>query len=211
MSEYDSIFKVIVVGDTGVGKTSILSRLCDGIFESHYRSTLGIDFKIKNIIIDDKKIKLQIWDTAGQERFSAIVNAYYRGTNCAIVVFDLTDLDTLSRAKTYIDQIRKFTTKSISNTENIIDDKIPIILLGNKVDIKFKRNINDSDIRTFMQSNDIIHYDETSAKDDVNILESFSLVANILYNDELQKKIEKQNCIKSLELSKEKSKRSNCC
>jgi|LakMenEpi02Apr12_1017379.scaffolds.fasta_scaffold01345_2 Ras-related protein Rab-1A len=210
MSEYDSIFKVIVVGDTGVGKTSILSRLCDGIFESNYRSTLGIDFKIKNIIIDEKKIKLQIWDTAGQERFAAIVNAYYRGTNCAVVVFDLTDSDTLSRAKTYIDQIRKFTTKSISNTDYTIDDKIPIILLGNKVDIK-KRDIQDSDIRSFMELNEIIHYIETSAKDDINVLESFNLVANILYNDELQKKIEKQNCIKSLELSKEKSKRSNCC
>jgi Ras-related protein Rab-1A len=211
MSEYDSIFKVIVVGDAGVGKTSILSRLCDGIFESQYRSTLGIDFKIKNIIIDEKKIKLQIWDTAGQERFSAIVNAYYRGTNCAIVVFDLTDLNTLGRAKTYIDQIRKFTTKSIYNAENTIDDKIPIILLGNKVDITYKRSINDSDIQSFMELNEIIHYVETSAKDDINILKSFNLVANILYNDELQKKKEKDNCIEILELSKEKSKRSNCC
>lgn len=157
-NEYDYIFKVILVGETGVGKSSILLRACEDVFQSSYLATIGVDFKIKTIEIDGKTIKIQIWDTAGQERFRTITHSYYRGTECAVIVIDLTDEFSLEEAnRVYNDLVR------------LGSPKMKIFLVGNKCDLSAKIKLTEDDIKCFMESKNIIKYIETSAKDDRNI------------------------------------------
>lgn len=157
-NEYDYIFKVILVGETGVGKSSILLRACEDVFQTSYLATIGVDFKIKTIEVDGKTIKIQIWDTAGQERFRTITHSYYRGAECAVMVIDLTDEFSLEEANTiYSDLIR------------LGSPKMKIFLVGNKSDLNNKIKLTEDDIKCFMESKNIIKYIETSAKDDKNI------------------------------------------
>merc|ERR1711898_6342 len=93
-AEYDYLFKLLLIGDSGVGKSCLLLRFADDTYSESYISTIGVDFKIRTIEHDGKRIKLQIWDTAGQERFRTITSSYYRGAHGIIVVYDVTELDT---------------------------------------------------------------------------------------------------------------------
>jgi Ras-related protein Rab-1A len=155
---YDHIFKVIIVGETGVGKSSLLLRACEDVFHSSYLSTIGVDFKIKTIEVEGKIIKIQIWDTAGQERFRTITHSYYRGVECAIMVIDLTDQFSLEEAdRVYEDLIR------------LGNSNMKIFLVGNKSDLINKIKLTNDDICGFMKSKKIAKYIETSAKDDRNI------------------------------------------
>ena len=96
-TEYDYLFKLLIIGDSGVGKSCLLLRFADGTYTDSYISTIGVDFKIHTVNLDGKIIKLQIWDTAGQERFRTITSSYYRGAHGIIVVYDVTDQDTFSK------------------------------------------------------------------------------------------------------------------
>ena len=96
-AEYDYLFKLLIIGDSGVGKSCLLLRFADGTYTDSYISTIGVDFKIHTVNLDGKIIKLQIWDTAGQERFRTITSSYYRGAHGIIVVYDVTDQDTFSK------------------------------------------------------------------------------------------------------------------
>ncbi|WBY58514.1 ras-related protein Rab-1B [Plasmodium yoelii yoelii] len=105
---YDSLFKILLIGDSGVGKSCLLLRFADDTYTDSYISTIGVDFKIKTIEIDDKIIKLQIWDTAGQERFRTITSSYYRGAQGIIIVYDVTDRDSFNNVKNWIIEIEKY-------------------------------------------------------------------------------------------------------
>ena len=107
-SEYDYLFKILLIGDAGVGKSTMLLKFVDDIFTTSYLSTIGVDFKIKTIELDNKIIKLQIWDTAGQERFRTITSSYYRGAYGIFVVFDLTQLDTFTNVQMWLNEIEKY-------------------------------------------------------------------------------------------------------
>src|SRR5271154_3229460 len=120
--EYDYIMKLIIVGDSGVGKSTLLKMYCDHEFSESYISTIGVDFKIKTIQVNDKLIKLQIWDTAGQERFRSITNSYYNGTHAIMLVFDLTDVNSFNRLPKWLEEIDKYMTGKTHK----------IILIGNK-------------------------------------------------------------------------------
>ena len=96
---YDYLFKLLLIGDSGVGKSSLLLRFSDDTYETNFNSTIGVDFKIKTVDLDDKVIKLQIWDTAGQERFRTITSSYYRGAHGIIVVYDTTDNETFEHVR----------------------------------------------------------------------------------------------------------------
>ena len=95
-TEYDYLFKLLIIGDSGVGKSCLLLRFAEGTYTDSYISTIGVDFKIHTVNLDGKVVKLQIWDTAGQERFRTITSSYYRGAHGIIVVYDVTDQETFS-------------------------------------------------------------------------------------------------------------------
>ena len=128
MQDVDQIFKILIIGDSSVGKSNLLLRYTDDIFHEHFLPTIGVDFKIKNLIISNQTIKLNIWDTAGQERFKTITATYYKGSQGVIVVFDITDRNTFLNVNNWLEEIKKNAGNNIS-----------IILVGNKCDKEGER------------------------------------------------------------------------
>jgi len=136
--DYDYLFKLLMIGNSNVGKSAILNRFVDDIFDDSYVSTVGVDFKIKTIRICNKVTKVQIWDTAGQERFKNITTIYYRGANGCIIVYDITN-------KLSFDNIVYW----LSELELHAPNKIPILLVGNKSDLSAKRQVSENDLQMF--------------------------------------------------------------
>jgi len=121
--DYDYLFKLLLIGDSGVGKSCLLLRFTDDTYNDSYISTIGVDFKIRTIEIEGKVIKLQIWDTAGQERFRTITSSYYRGAHGIIVVYDVTDQVTFNNVKQWMQEIQRYACDTVNR-----------LLVGNKVD-----------------------------------------------------------------------------
>lgn len=159
-NNYDYLFKLVLVGDSNVGKTSLLTRYTDSIFSTNYISTIGVDFKIKTIKIDEKLIKLQIWDTAGQERFRTITSGYYRGSHAILVVFDITNDDSFNDLDSWFDEISKHTQDPF------------IILLANKVD--GNPVVDDERINKILEKYKIKIFKKTSAKLNLGVEETFN-------------------------------------
>uniref|UniRef100_A0A4W5M2F7 Ras-related protein Rab-13 n=1 Tax=Hucho hucho TaxID=62062 RepID=A0A4W5M2F7_9TELE len=128
---YDYLFKLLLIGDSGVGKTCVLFRFSEDAFNSTFISTIGIDFKIRTIELDGKKIKLQIWDTAGQERFRTITTAYYRGAMGIMLVYDITNEKSFENIKNWIRNIEEHASADVEK-----------MVLGNKCDINDKRQVS---------------------------------------------------------------------
>lgn len=169
--EYDFLFKIMLIGDTGVGKSSILLRYVDDEFRINYSTTIGVDFKIKTVDFADKKIKTQIWDTAGQERFRSIINSYYRGVHGAFIVFDLTDLDSFNNVDGWVNDLNKYSNKQVVR-----------ILIGNKNDLVNERVISRQTAESYASRSGML-YIETSAKTSKNINSCFqNLIKNIHRN-----------------------------
>ena len=154
---YDHLYKIVLVGDSGIGKSSILQKYTRDEFSDNYINTIGVDFAVKTIEINGKNIKLQIWDTAGQERFRTITYSYYRGAHGIILVFDLTDINTFYNIAYWLNEI---------NTH--AGEKIPILLVGTKSDLISKRMVPPNTINEFIDTKNI-QYVETSAKTGDNI------------------------------------------
>lgn len=169
--DYDYLFKILLIGDSGCGKSSILSRFCDDKFDYHFMSTIGVDFKIKNLAINDINIKLQIWDTAGQERFRTITGSYYRSAIGVIIVFDLTDRKSFDNVKYWLQEVDKYAQSDVKK-----------ILIGNKSDLTEERQITQDDITELLYNNRL-SYIETSAKDNININNIFTELSNNILND----------------------------
>merc|ERR1712227_374715 len=151
--DYDHLFKLLIIGDSGVGKSSILLRFADNMFSGSYITTIGVDFKIRTISVDGEKVKLQIWDTAGQERFRTITSTYYRGTHGVIVVYDVTNAESFVNVKRWLHEIDQ-------NCE--IVNKV---LVGNKNDCAAENKVVETeDARRFAEQMGITVF-ETSAKD----------------------------------------------
>jgi len=173
--EYDYIMKLIIVGDSGVGKSTLLKMYCDHEFSESYISTIGVDFKIKTIQVNNKLIKLQIWDTAGQERFRSITNSYYNGTHAIMLVFDLTDVNSFNRLPTWLAEIDKY----------MIGKTHKIILIGNKSDDISKRQVYTNDIDAFAMNNNLLYF-ETSAKHNTNVTTAFIKIAEENINNTIR-------------------------
>lgn len=154
---YDYLFKLLLIGDSGVGKTCILFRFSDDAFNHTFISTIGIDFKIKTIDLKGKKIKLQIWDTAGQERFHTITTSYYRGAMGILLVYDVTN------AKSF-DNIAKW----LRNIEEHANEDVEKIIIGNKCDMEERRVIPTERGEEIARAHNI-PFIETSAKANINI------------------------------------------
>ncbi|CAB3408016.1 unnamed protein product [Caenorhabditis bovis] len=158
---YDMLFKLLLIGDSGVGKTCILYRFSDDAFNTTFISTIGIDFKIKTIELKGKKIKLQIWDTAGQERFHTITTSYYRGAMGIMLVYDITN------AKSF-DNIAKW----LRNIDEHASEDVVKMLLGNKCDITERRAVS-REMGEKIAADHNIKFHETSAKMNVHIDTAF--------------------------------------
>jgi len=170
-NEYDYLFKLLIIGDSGVGKSSLMNRFSDNVFSESYINTIGVDFKIRTIEVNGKMIKLQIWDTAGQERFRTIVSSYYRGAHGIMIVFDITDKESFYNVKMWSEEIKKYASSNVKT-----------ILIGNKADFESKRQVEYSEAKEYADSNNM-NYFETSAKTALNVEKSFFELASLLINN----------------------------
>ena len=194
--EYDLLFKLILIGDSCVGKSNILLKYLKNQFNENSKTTIGVEFGTKNIIINNKRIKIQIWDTAGQERYRSITSAYYKGAKGALIVYDITRKNTF-------DNIDKWITDLKLNG----DKNICIIILGNKSDLIDKREINKNDgiKKAEMYKTAFL---ETSALNGDNISKAFDeLIEQIVINNKNIFQDDNKNEIdKGVNLNDEKNK-----
>jgi len=162
---YDYLIKLLLIGDSGVGKSCLLLRFSDDSFTPSFITTIGIDFKIRTIELEGKRIKLQIWDTAGQERFRTITTAYYRGAMGILLVYDVTDEKSFSNIRNWIRNIEQHATENVNK-----------MLVGNKCDMVDKRVVEAERGKALADEYNI-KFMETSAKSSINVEEAFITLA----------------------------------
>mmetsp|Transcript_25723 Transcript_25723/g.50334 ORF Transcript_25723/g.50334 Transcript_25723/m.50334 type:complete len:208 (-) Transcript_25723:174-797(-) len=162
--------KVIILGDSGVGKTSLMGQYVHRKFSSQYKATIGADFLSKELILDDKLVTLQIWDTAGQERFQSLGQAFYRGADCCVLVYDVTDAKSFENLDIWRDEFLQS-----SNPADV--DEFPFVILGNKIDLAHKRKVSDTKLTEWCEKRGNLPHFETSAKDTINVDQAFETVA----------------------------------
>jgi small GTP-binding protein len=167
-SDYQYIFKLILIGNSGVGKSSIIQRYMKNTFEESYKCTIGVDFLMKTLNLNGKTVKLQLWDTAGQEKYKSMVASYYRGANVALVVFDITNHASFDSLPVWIENYYK----------NGPEEK-NIILIGNKKDMEESRQVTRQEAEIFSETNNMMYF-ETSAKEGDNIEYIFTYAAEKL-------------------------------
>ncbi len=167
---YEYIFKIIIIGNSNVGKTSIINRFTDKEFKDKHLATLGCDFHMKTIMINEKMIKIQIWDTAGMEKYQSITKSYYRGAQACLIVFDITNRESFESIENWIENFNKFCNPNIQKI---------ILLIGNKCDLGIDRKISYEEAENYSRVNNLLYY-ETSAKDDINIHEVFHFLGSQL-------------------------------
>ncbi|KAI4874636.1 hypothetical protein NFI96_031134 [Prochilodus magdalenae] len=165
MIQNDYLFKLLLIGDSGVGKSCLLLRFADDTYTESYISTIGVDFKIRTIELDGKTIKLQIWDTAGQERFRTITSSYYRGAHGIIVVYDVTDQESFNNVKQWLQEIDRYASENVNK-----------LLVGNKCDLTTKKVVDYTTAKEFADSLGI-PFLETSAKNATNVEQAFMTMA----------------------------------
>jgi len=165
-ADYDYLFKLLLIGDSGVGKSCLLLRFSDDTYTDSYISTIGVDFKIRTIKDNGKIIKLQIWDTAGQERFRTITSSYYRGAHGIIVVYDCTDLESFNNVKQWLEEIDRYACENVNK-----------LLVGNKCDLTSKKVVNYQNAKEFADGLGI-PFLETSAKNSTNVEQAFMTMAS---------------------------------
>eukprot|EP00252_Welwitschia_mirabilis_P001872 TRINITY_DN1183_c0_g3_i1.p1 TRINITY_DN1183_c0_g3~~TRINITY_DN1183_c0_g3_i1.p1 ORF type:complete len:204 (+),score=48.02 TRINITY_DN1183_c0_g3_i1:292-903(+) len=169
-AEYDYLFKILLIGDSGVGKSCLLLRFADDSYLESYISTIGVDFKIRTVELDGKTVKLQIWDTAGQERFRTITSAYYRGAHGIIVVYDVTDKESFNNVKQWLNEIDRYASDNVNK-----------LLVGNKNDLTANKVVDYGTAKAFADEIGI-PFLETSAKNAINVEEAFMTMAAEIKN-----------------------------
>ncbi|XP_073054751.1 ras-related protein RABE1c-like [Primulina eburnea] len=165
-ADYDCLIKLLLIGDSGVGKSCLLLRFSDGSFTTSFITTIGIDFKIRTVELDGKRIKLQIWDTAGQERFRTITTAYYRGAMGILLVYDVTDESSFNNIRNWI-----------RNIEQHASDNVNKILVGNKADMDESKRAVPTSKGQALADEYGIQFFETSAKTNLNVEQVFFSIA----------------------------------
>lgn len=200
------VAKILTIGESGVGKTCILLRYTDNKFIKHHLTTIGIDYKTKDVNINGKSIKLKIWDTAGQERFRNITQQYYKGADGIVLVFDLTDRNSFEKIREWMKQIQSYTQR----------ESIAIVLLGNKCDAENKAVSAKEATDIAAEYN--MKFFETSAMNNINIEDSFKQLST-----EIMKIKESKNAgndatpqnqsqqLKPVDKNEKKEKKKGCC
>lgn len=166
---FDYLFKIVLIGDPGVGKTCIVQRFKKGTFVEKHGSTIGVDFTMKTLEVDSKKIKLQVWDTAGQERFRTITQSYYRNAHAVIITYDITKKDSFKNVTRWTEDVKKYAPPNVLK-----------LLVGNKTDINDNREVSLEDARSCAAHYSMVDVLEASAKDATNIENAFIRVASEL-------------------------------
>ncbi|XP_056139012.1 ras-related protein Rab-1B-like [Lampris incognitus] len=167
--EYDYLFKLLLIGDSGVGKSCLLLRFADDTYTESYISTIGVDFKIRTIDMEGKTVKLQIWDTAGQERFRTITSSYYRGAHGIIIVYDVTEQESFNNVRQWLEEIERYACENVSR-----------LLVGNKSDLITKKVIDCATAQE-LASSLRIPFMETSAKNSGNVERAFLTMASEIH------------------------------
>jgi Ras-related protein Rab-11A len=167
--DYDYLFKLVLIGDSGVGKSNLLSRFTRNEFNLESKSTIGVEFATKSMTIDAKIIKAQIWDTAGQERYRAITSAYYRGAVGALLVYDVTRHATFENCARWLRELRQHT-----------DPSIVVMLIGNKSDLRHLVAVSTEKGETFAED-ESLYFMETSALDSTNVENAFTEALSQIY------------------------------
>ncbi|KAI5991485.1 RAB7A, member ras oncogene family [Pisolithus albus] len=179
------LLKVIILGDSGVGKTSLMNQYVNKRFSNQYKATIGADFLTKEVMVDDRLVTMQLWDTAGQERFQSLGVAYYRGADCCVLVYDVNSAKSFETLDSWRDEF--LIQASPHDPENF-----PFVVLGNKIDVEeSKRQVTQKRAMAWCQSKGNIPYFETSAKEAINVEQAFQTVSK----NALQQEAEEQLCV----------------
>ena len=192
---YNEIYKILIVGDSGVGKSNLMLRYVSDQFIMEMNPTIGVEFGIKYVNINDIVIKAQIWDTAGQERFRAIIKSYYRSTNCIILVYDITKRETFDNLDKWLIEIK-----------SVNEDNIPIMLIGNMCDLSHLRQIPTNIGKKFADDNNMLFL-ETSVLHNINVNLAFETIITAVYNRMLPKK----NNVETISSFKKEEAKNTCC
>ena len=178
--EYDYLFKIVLIGDSGVGKSNILSRFTRNEFNLESKATIGVEFAQKTINIEGKIVKAQIWDTAGQERYRAITSAYYRGAVGALLVYDVCKYSSFENVEKWLKEMKDHA-----------DSQIVVLLAGNKADLKHLRAVKTEEAAAFAQKNSLA-FMETSALEGTNVEKAFEAILDEIYQLTIRNVISKK-------------------
>ena len=193
---YENLYKIVVIGDSGVGKSNIISRFTTNDFFINNKSTIGVEFGYADVEQEDGTIvKLQIWDTAGQERFRAITKGYYRGAAGAIIVFDITKMLTFKNVEQCLKELKEYISDDIPtpSAPEFHHGGIPILLLGNKIDVKSYREV-PTDLAISYAKEHGFMYMETSALSGKNIRKSINSLSNTIYKKAIKEINQDSSC-----------------
>eukprot|EP01087_Luapelamoeba_hula_P023862 TRINITY_DN8885_c0_g1_i1.p1 TRINITY_DN8885_c0_g1~~TRINITY_DN8885_c0_g1_i1.p1 ORF type:complete len:200 (+),score=37.87 TRINITY_DN8885_c0_g1_i1:94-693(+) len=196
--EYDYLFKILIIGDSGVGKSALLVRYCDDTFNDTFISTIGVDFKIKTIEVEGKNIKLQIWDTAGQERFRTITSSYYRGSHGVILVYSVVDRASFSNVEKWVLEVDRYATNNVKK-----------LLVGTKSDLANQRVVPTEEGQALAEKLKIPVL-ETSAKTSTNVNEAFLRMAMEIKKDHVAG-VKKDNAVLKAAPPPGQQVKSGCC
>jgi len=195
------LLKVIILGDSGVGKTSLMNQYVNKKFSNQYKATIGADFLTKEVMVDDRLVTMQIWDTAGQERFQSLGVAFYRGADCCVLVFDVNVAKTFENLDSWREEF--LVQAGPKDPENF-----PFVVLGNKIDLENQRVVSQKRAQAWCQTKNGIPYYETSAKEAINVEQAFQVIAK----NALKQDPEDTNLIlPPIELNKPTEQKKGCC
>merc|ERR1712065_45173 len=164
------LLKVIILGDSGVGKTSLMHQYVNRKFSNQYKATIGADFLTKEVMVDDRLVTMQIWDTAGQERFQSLGVAFYRGADCCVLCYDVNVAKTFENLDSWRDEF-------LIQAGPRDPDKFPFVVIGNKIDKEGQRVVSSKRALAWCQAKGNIPYFETSAKAAINVEQAFQTIA----------------------------------
>lgn len=209
-TEYDFVFKLLLIGDSSVGKSSLLLRFADNVFNESFLPTIGVDFKIRTIENDGSLIKLQMWDTAGQEKFKTITAAYYKGSHGIILVYDVCDRRSFLDVQNWLNEAERYSSPDVVK-----------ILVGNKCDMESQREVSKEEAERFAHSMDM-KFIESSAKMNTNVEKVFTELSlsmkkkfSNIFQEKNKKKSEQQQqsylSLRKLETNLNNGPKKTCC
>ncbi len=174
-SDFDYSYKIILIGDSNVGKTCLTVRASDNSFNDHYKATVGFEICNLNLKIKEKKIKIQIWDTCGMEKFRSLITNFYRKASLVIIVYSIDDVNSYKDIDIWLNEVQTHTRPDIK-----------VFLIGNKSDLEDERKVSKEEAQKLCKDRDLTYFIETSAKNGDNVIPTFALAASMLLDETLQ-------------------------